>query len=229
MTGAGTLLNIATVAAGGSLGLLLRRGLPERFRRNVLIGLGLATLLLGVKSGLETLNILYPIGAILLGGLCGELLRIEDRLDALGRRVEKVLGRGGDGLTRGFVTASLLFCVGPLTIWGSMEDGLGRGYQVLAVKSLLDGFASMALASTLGAGVLLSVVTIAVIQGGITWLAGPLEAVLSEAMVAEISAVGGLLVMAIGFTLMDVRKIPVANYLPALFFAPLLVWIVSLM
>ncbi len=225
MVGFGTGLNILTVLLGSSIGLALRKGLPERVKRNILIALGLSTLLVGIQEALGTQRILIPIGAILLGGIIGESLEIERRLESLGGYFERRFSKASEGLAQGFITASLLFCVGPMTIWGSIQDGLGQGCHLLAIKSLLDGFASMALASTLGAGVLLSALTILIIQGSLTLTAGLLEPFLSDSMRAEIGSTGGLLVVAIGITLLDVRRIPLANYIPALGLVPVIVLI----
>lgn len=223
MTGFGTLLNIITVVGGSAAGLALRKGLPERVKRNILIALGLSTLLVGIQEGLHTQRILIPIGALLLGGILGEFLQIESRMESLGGSLERRIQGASEGLSKGFITASLLFCVGPIAIWGSIQDGMGEGFRILAIKSLLDGFASVALASTLGIGVMLSAVAILVIQGSLTLAAGTLDPLLNDPMRAEISATGGLLVMAIGLTLLDLRKIPIANYVPALAVAPILV------
>lgn len=223
----GTLINLATVTAGSLAGLWLRSELPERFRTNILTGLGLATIVLGVSEGLQTTNILIPIGSILLGGLLGELLHIERALERFAAWAGGRIGQREDRFATGFVTASLLFCIGPMTFWGSIQDGLGEGYQLLAVKSLMDGFASLALASTLGIGVLFSTVCILVIQGGLTLSAGFLEARLTDTMTAEITSVGGFLILAIGLRLLNLKNVPVANYLPALAIAPVIVAVVE--
>ena len=174
----GTLLNIAAVLVGGGLGLLFGARVPERLKATVLAGIGLFTTAIGLQMFLKTENAIIVLGALLIGALLGEWWRVEDGLQAVGEILERRLtGSAGNGeasssnFVRGFLTASLLFCVGPLTILGSIQDGLTGDYNLLAVKSVLDGFASLAIASTLGAGVLFSSLVILVYQGGITLLA----------------------------------------------------------
>jgi len=230
----GTWLNAATVLLGGGLGLAFGSKLPERLRQTVLLGLGLFTALIGVRLFLQTENPLFPLAAILLGGLAGEWWRIEDRLRDLGRWLEaRVAGGrqgadGGNRFVQGFLTASLVFCVGPMTILGSIQDGLTGDYHLLAIKAALDGFAALAFASTLGVGVLFSVLVIIAYQGGISLLAMHAQTVLSQPMVAEMTAVGGVILLGIAISsLLEIRPIRTANFLPALFFAPALVWFVG--
>jgi len=235
--GAGTVINIAAVLAGSATGVLLGSRMPERFRVTVMQGLGVFTVFLGVREGLLTRNALLMLGALLLGGLVGELLRLEDRLERVGQTIEARVGRAGrerrerreprlagrSRFVEGYLVASLVFCVGPLTILGSIQDGLGRDIDLLATKSALDGFAALAFATTLGWGVAASVVTIAVVQGGLTVSAALLEGVLTDRMVDEMSAVGGLLLVGIGLRLLDIAEVRVASFLPAIVFAPVLV------
>jgi len=229
--GAGTLINIAAMLAGSTAGVLLGSRLPERFRITVMQGLGLFTVFLGVREGLLTRNALLMLGALLLGGLVGELLRLEDRLERVGERIEARVSRaprasGSSTRSRfveGYLVASLVFCVGPLTILGSIQDGLNGDIDLLATKSALDGFAALAFATTLGWGVAASVVTIAVLQGGLTASAALLDDVLTDRMVDEMSAVGGLLLIGIGLRLLDIAEVRAASFLPALVFAPVLV------
>lgn len=231
----GTIINVITVLIGGAAGMLLGGRIPERLRTTVVHGLGLFTLLLGVRLFLQTDNALFPLGAILLGGLFGEWIAIEDKLGAIGTRLEaRFYSNSMDGsrenlFIRGFVTASLLFEIGPLTILGSIQDGLTGDYSLLATKSVMDGFAALALSSTLGVGVLFSVIVVLMYQGGITLLAAQVQTILSEAMIGEMTAVGGILLagLALG-SLLEIKPIRTGNLLPALLFAPLLVWIVSL-
>lgn len=219
----GTLLNVGTVLAGGGAGLLLHRALPERFQRIVLQGLGLITLLLGFQMALKTTNIFIVLSSLLLGALLGEWWRLQDRLDALGRWLEARFKRGDDDrFTEGFVTTSLLFCIGPMAVLGSIQDGVSGDYKTLAVKALMDGFAAMVFAAELGWGVLFSAVTVLVYQGGITLAAAPLQRVLTDPMINEMSAVGGLMIAGIGLMLLEIKRLPLANFLPALAIAPAL-------
>jgi uncharacterized membrane protein YqgA involved in biofilm formation len=246
--GLGTIVNIAAVAGGTVAGVLLGGRLPDRVRTTVLQGLGLFTLFVGFSEALATRNAIMALGGLLLGGLIGELTRIEDRLAGLGRAIERRVGarvaldpdvperaatrdvdddvhaaRGRSRFVEGFVVASLVFCVGPLTILGSIQDGLRGDIDLLATKSMLDGFASLAFASTLGWGVGASIVTIALLQGSLTALAALLDDVLTDRMVDEMGAVGGLMLVGIGLRLLDLAEVRVASFLPGLVVAPLLV------
>ncbi len=224
----GTVINIATVAVGGGLGAILGQRLPERMRDTVLHGIGLVTLVLGVHLTLQTQNLLIIMGSILVGGVLGEWWRIDVRLDRLSEwlrhRSERFLPPERLGrFTEGFVTASLVFCVGPVTVLGSIQDGLTGDFTLLAIKSMLDGFTALALASSLGVGVLFSILTLLVYQGSLTLMAGLAQAALNEAMIAEMTAAGGVMILGIGLLLLDIKRIRVANMLPALIIAPLIV------
>ena len=230
----GTLLNIATVLIGGVIGLLFGARIPERVKSTVIAGMGLFTLPMGAPMVLKTDNPLSVLGALLSGALLGEWWKIEDGLRNLGAVLEKRFARddsaeGSARFIRGFLTASLLFCVGPMTILGSIQDGLTGNYELLAVKSVLDGFAALAFASTLGVGVLFSSVIILVYQGGISLLAGQLSAIVTGPMMAEMTATGGGILMGLAFSsLLEIKPIRVGNFIPALAVAPLIVWVISL-
>jgi hypothetical protein len=230
----GTLLNVATVLIGGTLGLLFGARIPERFKSTVIAGMGLFTFAMGVQMFLKTGNPLIVLGALIIGALLGEWWRIEDGLKNLGAVLEKRFAcddsaEGSARFVRGFLTASLLFCVGPMTILGSLQDGLTGNYELLAVKSVLDGFAALAFASTLGVGVLFSSVIILIYQGGISLLAGQLSAIVTDAMMAEMTATGGVILMGLALSnLLEIKPIRVGNFIPALAVAPLIVWVISL-
>jgi len=220
----GTILNVITVLIGGALGAALGQRLPDKMRQTVLHGLGLVTIAVGLRMALDTANILIVMGSVLLGGMLGEWWRIEDRLQAAGDRLQDRMGVGESGtLAQGFVTASLIFCVGPMTILGSIRDGLTGDYSLLAIKSLLDGFAALALASSLGIGVLFSAVTVLVFQGGLSLLARMAQVGMTPAMIAEMTATGGVIIMGIGLILLDIKRVRLASYLPGIFIAPLVV------
>lgn len=229
MCGAGTLLNVITVFVGGLLGLALGNRLPERVRTSVMHGLGLVTLLVGLDNARQTQNVIVVLLSILLGVILGEWLDLETRLERLGQRLQTRFGggqddeSGGGRFVRGFVIASLVFCVGPLTFLGALDDGLRGDIQKLAIKSTLDGFAAMSFAASLGPGVLFSIVVILLYQGSLTLLAGVAQSVLSEAMIGEMTATGGVLLLGIGLLLLDIKRVRVANFLPALLIAPLIV------
>lgn len=239
MPGIGTLINVATVLLGGTLGVLLGARLPEKMRGTIMDGLGLLTLAIGVRLLLETEQILVTLGSLLLGGIVGELIGIEDRLDRLGKWLERrtidtgenaipitnrpSAGRVGSRFSYAFLTASLLYCVGPMTILGSIQDGLHHDYTLLAVKAVMDGFASLAFASTLGPGVIFSALSVLVYQGLLTVTASWASAWLSDAMIAEMTGTGGVLLLALGLGLLEIKRIRAGNLLPAILFAPLLV------
>jgi uncharacterized membrane protein YqgA involved in biofilm formation len=225
----GTILNVIAVLIGGGLGTAFGERLSARVRESVLAALGLFTIAIGLKMTLESQNALITLGSVLLGGLLGEWWRIEDQLKRLGAWLEARFARSstGEGTARfikGFVSASLVFCVGPMTILGSIQDGLTGNFQLLAIKSVLDGFASLAFAASTGIGVVFSAIVILVYQGALSLLAAQAQALLTEPMIREMTAVGGLLIMGIGVgVLLELRPIRVANYLPALVIAPVIV------
>ncbi len=230
----GTFINVATVLLGGSLGLIFGARVPERLKATVVAGMGLFVAAIGIQMFLKTQNALIVLGALLIGALLGEWWKIEDGLQAVGLLLEKRFSKseGSEGsssrFVRGFLTASLLFCVGPLTILGSIQDGLRGDYSLLAVKSVLDGFSSLAFASSLGIGVLFSALIILVYQGGITLLAAQLSLVVTNSMMNEMTAAGGLILMALAISsLLEIKKIRAGNFLPALIIAPLIVLILS--
>lgn len=232
----GTLLNMATVIVGGTLGNLLGDRLPKRTQETVMHGLGLMTLLVGAQMGLTTRNVLIVLGSVRLGGILGEAWRIEERLEALGRWLEERLSRPNPvagkrvDLSWAFITASLVFCVGPTTVLGSIQDGLIGDFRLLAIKSMLDGFAAVALAASLGPGVLLSIFTILFYQGGLSLLAKLVGSGLAAGLTAELlplvemTATGGVLLMGIRLVLLELKRIRLANFLPAIVIAPVVAW-----
>lgn len=244
--GAGTALNVSTVLLGSTVGVLVGHRLPQRTRDVVTDGLGLVTLLVAALATASVLDaelvralgrgvpLLVVLGALLAGGIVGSLLRLEDRLEGLGALLQRRLGRGGrDGRERqrfveGFVAASLVFCVGPLTILGSLQDGLGRGIDQLALKATLDGFAAVAFAASFGWGVAASAATIAVVQGSLTLLGALLGGLLGTAGIAALTATGGLLLVGVALRLLRLRPVPVGDLLPALLVAPALAALVAM-
>ena len=235
----GTALNIIAVLIGGSIGTLLGNRLPAKVQETVMHGLGLMVLVIGVVMASTTANVLIPLFSVLIGGIFGELMRIDDGLNWVGTQVEARwggrLGRGkvaGWSFTRAFVTSSLIFCVGPMTILGSIQDGLLGDYELLALKSALDGFSAIPLAASLGPGVLLSVGTVAVVQGGLAGLTMSIGGAFGDVSretpwVVELTAAGGVVILGIGLSLLELKKIRVANLLPAIPVAPLIVWILA--
>lgn len=243
--GFGTVANVATVLAGSGVGVLLGNRLPVRTRDVVTDALGLVTLLAAAESASSVTDarfaaavgdsapVLIVLGSLLLGGICGSLLRIEARLEGLGGWLQsRVSSSSGSDqrrrFTEGFVAASLLFCVGPLTILGSLSDGLGNGADQLLLKATLDGFAAIAFASSFGWGVAASALVVLVVQGTLTVLGALLGQLLPEAHILAITAAGGLLLVGVGLRLLKIKQVPVGDLLPALVVAPLLTEVVVL-
>lgn len=238
--GIGTVVNVVTVLVGCTLGVLLGNRLPTRTRDVVTDGLGLVTLLIAGTSAMAVLDddladlvgdsapMLIVLGALLVGGIIGSLLRLESRVESLGGWLQTRLAGGGGTAERhrfieGFVVSSLVFCTGPLTILGSLNDGLGNGADQLYLKATLDGFAAIAFAASFGWGVAASALTIIAVQGSLTLLGMGLGDVLPAAHLTAVTATGGLLLVGVALRLLRVREIPVADLLPALVVAPLLV------
>jgi uncharacterized membrane protein YqgA involved in biofilm formation len=243
MVGTGTIINTIAVLAGGALGTVLGARLPERIRTTVMHGLGLVVLAIGVRLSLQTGEILIVLGSVLLGGILGELLRIEERINDFGHWIEQRGARNKTGpdpdrpektsagsttrFSRAFLTASLVFCVGPMAILGSFQDGLKGSFDILAIKSALDFFAAMAFASTMGPGVIAAALTVAVYQGALTAGAGSVSGALTDPMIAEMTATGGVLMLAIALGLLELKKVRTGNLLPAIAIAPIIVALVE--
>ncbi len=230
----GTIINVIAILVGGGLGALLGSRLPDRIRHTVMAGMGLFVLAIGLQMFLKTANSLVVLASLVIGIILGEWWQIEEGIRWMGRMIERrVMPQNGtaeehqvrqERFVRGFFTASLLFCVGPIAIIGSIQDGLTGNYQLLAVKSVLDGFASIAFASSLGIGVLFSALPILIYQGGISLAATQIQPFFSNPMMVEMTATGGVLLMAIAISsLLELKPIRTGNLLPALIVAPLLV------
>ena len=231
----GTFINFAAILVGGGIGLVLGSRLADRVKRTVVSGLGLFTLVYGISLFLKTSNSLIVLGSILIGILLGEWWRIEEGLSKLAIWLETKFNKEGGGVDgkerfiKGFLTTTLLFCIGPMAILGSIEDGLTGNVNTLVVKSILDGFAAMAFASSIGVGVMFSSVAVLVYQGAISLLAAQVQNLITTDMMTELTAAGGVILTAIAVSsLLEIKKIRTASYLPALFVAPILVWIISL-
>jgi uncharacterized membrane protein YqgA involved in biofilm formation len=227
----GTIINVITVLIGSLLGALLGDKLPDRIRIIVVQGVGLVVLVLGVDLALTTNNFLLVLGSVVLGGVLGAWWRLEERLDAVGgwlkARAERFPFLTQGAFIQGYVSASLVFCIGPMAILGAFQDGLTGDFTLLAIKSVMDGFTSLAFAATMGMGVAFSAVTVFVYQGALTLGAASLESLLTEPMIAELTATGGILMLGLGLLMLEIKAIKVANFLPALLIAPLLVAVLS--
>lgn len=231
----GTFINIAAILIGGTIGLIFGAHISERYKTTVIAGMGLFTAAMGLQMFLKSGNQLIVLGALIISALIGEWLKIEDRLQAFGQVLEQRFSQEaetgtGSKFVRGFMVASLLFSIGPMAILGSIQDGLTGDYNLLAVKSTLDGFASIAFASTLGVGVLFSSIITLIYQGGISLLAGQLNAIVTVPMMNEMTATGGVILLGLAISnLLEIKKIRVGNFLPALAVAPLIVWIIEVL
>ena len=222
----GTTINAISIIAGGLLGLLFRKGIPDSYKKTVMQSISLAIILIGLKSALQTDDLLIVIISLAIGSVLGEFVGIEDKLEKLGRWLENRFASESGGISKGFVTASLVYCVGSMAIVGSFESGLTGNHQTLFAKSALDGISAVIFASTLGLGVLLSAVPVFLYQGFLTLSAGLLKPYLVTTVISQMSATGGLLIMAIGINLMGMVKIRVGNMLPAIFI-PLLYYLLQ--
>ena len=219
----GTLINVVAIVIGSALGLFLRRGMKKDVSDTVMQGLGLCVILIGIKGAMQTGNILLVILSMVIGGVAGSLLNIENAMNRLGAYAERKLARPGAGgaeeneFAKGFVTASLVFCVGAMAVVGALDSGLRGDHSTLIAKSALDCVAAMVFAGSMGIGVMLSAAPVLVYQGLIALLGTAIAPLLSDAVVLEMSAVGGLLIVGIGVKMLLGKDIKVANLLPAIF------------
>ncbi len=214
----GTLVNVAAVLVGGLIGLLLHKGLPERIAAAMMTGVGLCVLYIGIDGCLAGENMLVAVFSVVIGAVVGELLNIDGAVKRLGEAVEKRFRKEdgkGPSLAQGFVSASLLFCVGTMAIVGPLQSGLTGNHETQFVKAVLDAISATVFTATLGAGVLLSAVSVLLYQGAITLLAHAVEPYLTTAVVAEMTCVGSLLIVGLALNLLNITKIKVANFLPA--------------
>ena len=227
MRGLGTIINTATVLAGGGLGLLIGNRIPDRIRVVIVQVIGLVTIAIGLRDVINTDNMVFPLVGMVLGAIIGELLRIEDRLEDLGELLRRKFTKpeSESKFVTGFVTATLLFCVGPLTILGAIEDASGKTPQLYIIKGTLDGFMMIIFAALYGVGAIFSAVSVFVIQGSLTLFGTSLDALLTERMRLELFAAGGLAVLAIGLNLLEIKRIRLGSLLPGLVITPVLVWL----
>lgn len=240
MIGLGTLLNMAAIVVGAGLGVLIGHRLPARTRDLITQALGLITLIVAALNVVDLLDadwvadvgssapLLIVLGSVVIGGIIGSLLRLEERVESLGGWLQRRVSRGAQGtegrarFIEGFVDASLLFCIGPLAVLGPLSDGLGRGVDQLALKSVLDLFASIAFAASLGWGVAFSAIPVGIVQGLFTLLGALVGSVMAASAIAALTATGGVLLIGVSLRLLKVSRLPVADLLPALVIAPLL-------
>jgi uncharacterized membrane protein YqgA involved in biofilm formation len=226
----GYIVNTLTVILGSGLGLLAGAKLSEPVKKIILTGLGLSTILIGIQMTLVATKIILVVGSLVAGGIIGQLIGIEEWLERVGESLRKRFehspanGIAPSTFVLGFVTASLLFCAGPMTIVGSLEDGFAKKGELIYIKSLMDGVAAIALTASMGAGVIFSAITVFIVQGVLTYAGTALGSSISKVIMDEITATGGALILGIGFNLLGFGKIKVGNFIPALFIAALLAW-----
>jgi len=224
----GTTVNLLAIALGGLAGVFFGKAFPEKLKVTVIQGIGLTVMVIGLQMAMKTSNVLIVIASLVIGGIIGEWIDIEARLNHLGQRLERKLSKKGEGqFTKAFVTTSLIYCVGAMAIVGALEDGLNGNHSILFAKSALDGITAIIFASSMGIGVIFSAVPVFIYQGSIALFAGLLQGILSESVVVEMSAVGGLLIFGIGINLLDIKEIKVGNLLPGIFLAVPFVMIIK--
>lgn len=221
----GFLVNTGTVILGTGIGLLAGARLPEKIKKIIFMGLGLSTIAIGAQMALNTRNLFLVVGSVIIGGIIGQIIGIEEWLEQIGEKLKKKVGSSSSTFVLGFVTASLLFCTGPMTIVGSLEDGFAQKADLIYIKSLMDGAAAIALTASLGIGVIFSALTVFIVQGILTGLGAIMGNFISEIVLNEISAAGGLLILGIGFNMLTDARIPVGNFIPALGVVTIAAWL----
>lgn len=224
----GTIVNCLGVILGSAVGLILKKGLPERLSSAIMQGLALCVMYIGISGALETRNVLVVILSMAIGTLIGEGIDLDKQLEKLGNKLEQSAGKNDGSIAKGFVTASLLFCVGAMAIVGSLQGGLTGNHETIFAKSLLDSIAAIVLTATLGIGVMFSAVLVFVYQGAITLCAGFLAPILTDTIIAEMTAVGSLLIIGLSLNMLKVTKLKVMNYVPGIFMPILIYWVMGL-
>jgi uncharacterized membrane protein YqgA involved in biofilm formation len=218
----GTLINVAAVILGSAIGLILHKNFPPRFIKIIFQAIGLFTLLLGFSIALKTEHYLIVIGSLVLGAVVGEWIDIDKYMTAWGDRMKKRLKFAGDKFTDGMMTAFLLYCMGAMTILGAIEEGVEGSYDILLMKSLMDGVSSVALASGLGIGVAFSVIPLLIYQGGLTLFASFIGEHLTEVIISDLSATGGILLIGLGINILEIKSLKILNMIPSLVFVVIL-------
>ncbi len=213
----GTVVNTLAILAGGTVGLLINRGLNKSYQETIMQGMALVILVIGISNALETQNMILVIASVVIGSFLGSLLKIEAKLESLGQFLQSKVGGSTSNIAVAFVSTSLIFCVGAMAIVGALESGIHNQHDTLFAKSMLDGISSIIFASTLGVGVLFSALAVFIYQGSLTLLAGLLAHWFVPALITEMSAIGGILIIAIAINILEIKKIKVGNMLPAIF------------
>ena len=212
----GTIVNSLTIVVGSMLGVFLKKGIKEQYTSTIMDGMALVVIIIGITGAVEMNNLIVVLASVVLGSIIGERLDLDKRLENFGYYMEKRFGKGDSNFSKGFITASLIYCIGAMAIIGALESGLTGNHETLYAKSILDGVSSLIFASTMGIGVAFSAVSVFVYQGTITLLASSVRDLLTPVVVTEMSAIGGILIMAIGINMLGIKKIKIANMLPAI-------------
>ena len=213
----GSLVNAASIVIGSLVGVLINKGIKEEYKKLIMDGVALTVIIMGIMGAIESQNFILVIISMVLGSIIGQAIGIEEKLDKLGNRLEERFGKGNSNFSKGFVTASLVYCIGAMAIIGALESGLTGNHSTLFAKAVLDWITAITFASTLGIGVAFSAVPVLLYEGFISLLASSLSSLFSTEAITEMSAVGGILIMAIGLNILGIRKINVGNMLPAVF------------
>ncbi len=224
----GTIVNSIAIIAGAFIGILLKKGIKEQYTKTIMDGMGLSVVVIGIMGAIKMDNLILVIASIVVGSIVGEMLDLDKRLENLGNNMEKRFGKGDSNFSKGFIMASLVYCIGAMAILGALESGLAGNHETLYAKSVLDGISAIIFASTLGIGVAFSAVAVFVYQGAITILASSVKDLLTPIVITEMSAVGGILIMAIGVNILGIKKIKIANMLPAIFIPILYYMVINL-
>jgi hypothetical protein len=212
----GTIVNSIAIIFGALLGIIIKKGMKEKYKTTVMDGIGLSVVIIGIMGGIESNNIILIIASIVVGSIVGEILDIDSKLENLGNNMEKRFGKGDSNFSKGFVTASLVYCIGAMAIVGALESGLTGNHETLFAKSILDGITAIIFSSTFGIGVAFAAIPVFIYQGIITLLANSAKDLLTTTVINEMSAVGGILILAIGINILGIKKIKVANMLPSI-------------
>ncbi len=220
-----TIVNVIAIIAGSLLGIIIKRGIKEEYKNTIMDGIGLAVVIIGIMGAIESQNIMLVIASIVVGSIIGEVIKIEKRLDNLGNSLQNKFGGNDSNFAKGFVTASLVYCVGAMAIVGSLEAGIQGNHETIFAKSILDGISAIIFSSTLGIGVAFASIPVLIYQGSITLLANLVKDLLTPEVINEMSAVGSILIMAIGINILGIKKLKVGNMLPAIF-VPIIYYII---
>lgn len=224
----GTIVNAAAVVVGALVGVFLNKGIKEEYTKTIMDGMALTVVIIGIMGAIKMENLILVLGSIVVGSIIGEKLDLDKRLEKLGDNLGKRFGKGDSNFSKGFIMASLVYCIGAMSIIGALESGLTGDHSTLYAKSVLDGVSAVIFSSTLGIGVAFAAIPVFLYQGGIALLAGLVKDLFTPSVITEMSAIGGILILAIGINILGIKKIKIANMLPAIFIPILYYFVISL-